>query len=171
MKENPDLEVVKKEHLKEVEDKAKLWDQNQEQERRKKEASDAKTWQEEASPEEATIRKVELYSKRHESKDLSNQIPSGNTGENIHSYPVAEKGESTSPAPDPADNKAKGDWGEECALNYLEKKYSPKEVIWLNDRGCVGKGYDIVRKKNGEEIAHFEVKSTTENKPTPGSPR
>ena len=147
----------------------------QEKERRENESDATSTsepppWRPSVSAREAIITKVEQYSQRHKSKDLSNQIPSGNRDENIHSF-TTEKGESSSSAPNPTDKIAIGYWGEQYALRCLEKTYPPKEVIWLNKGGIKAVGYDIVRKKNGEEIAYFEVKSTTENKPTPGSPQ
>ena len=35
------------------------------------------------------------------------------------------------------------------------------EVIWLNANGNVGKGYDIVVRRRGEEIKYVEVKTKT----------
>ena len=163
----------KREELKAKDEKIKSQNKQleyyQEKERRENESDATSTaeplWKPSVSPEDDNITEVEFPLRQHESKDLSNQIPSGNTGENIHSF-TTEKGESSSPAPNTANKKRIGERGERAALKHLKKKYSPKEVIWLNDRGCVGKGYDIVMKEKGEEIAYFEVKSTVESSRT-----
>ena len=177
IQENPDKTVLSKERLEELEAKAKLLKQYQEKERRevlskerRENESDATSttaqWQPVVSPEDANITEVEFPLRQHESKDLSNQSPSGNTGKHIHSYLATEKGESSSPASSSAGNKAIGDWGEQYALKCLKKTYPQNEVILLNKQEIVWEGYDIVMKENDKEIAYFEVKSTVESSRT-----
>ena len=67
---------------------------------------------------------------------------------------------------DRIDAKSIGEWGEAVARRYLNDKYSheSEEVIWLNENG-VGEGCDFVVKKNGQDIAYYEVKSKTGKSP------
>ena len=63
-------------------------------------------------------------------------------------------------------SKEIGDWGEQLAKRYLEKKYPDKSVVWLNANGNMGKGYDFVVRKDGDDIAYYEVKSKLDESPT-----
>ena len=79
-----------------------------------------------------------------------------------------EERKSDSNSNKPQDSKAIGDWGESIANRYLVNKYPENEVVWLNESRNVGKGYDFLIKKNGEDgedIAYYEVKSKTDETP------
>ncbi|MEA3280372.1 MAG: DUF3883 domain-containing protein [Thermodesulfobacteriota bacterium] len=40
------------------------------------------------------------------------------------------------------------------------------DVVWLNQRGSVGKGYDfVVKNREDKEIAYYEVKTKLDEKP------
>ncbi len=76
-----------------------------------------------------------------------------------------------------AQKTAIGDWGEKYVYHTLKERYKRFgsivetefgfktnkgiEVIWLNKKGNVGKGYDFTIKGNGIELKYIEVKSTT----------
>jgi len=62
-------------------------------------------------------------------------------------------------------SKEIGDWGEQCVKNYLESEYGANEVVWLNQKKNVGKGYDFVIRKDDEEILFVEVKSKVDERP------
>jgi hypothetical protein len=78
------------------------------------------------------------------------------------------------------DKKKIGIWGEKVVFDALKKEYlqmSDKitatdfgfklhdpngneiEVVWLNIKGNVGKGCDLVKKENGTEVEYIEVKT------------
>jgi len=83
--------------------------------------------------------------------------------------------------PDQHDKKEIGDWGEKHVFYALRANYQENgpisetdfgfegissngdsiEIVWLNSYRNVGKGYDFVIKRNGEEIEYIEVKTKT----------
>ena len=66
---------------------------------------------------------------------------------------------------DPKKKKAIGKWGEEFVFNALKKNYgmtNDVKIIWLNEKGEYGKGYDIVIEKEGNVEEFVEVKTKTQ---------
>jgi len=61
-----------------------------------------------------------------------------------------------------------GKWGERFVYNYLKNKLRGQEnikIIWLNEGGNVGKGYDFSIVSDGKEVEYIEVKSKTDSAP------
>jgi hypothetical protein len=60
-----------------------------------------------------------------------------------------------------------GKWGERFVYNHLQKQVNQdiNEIIWLNENGDSGKGYDISIVSDGKEIEYIEVKSKTDSDP------
>lgn len=64
--------------------------------------------------------------------------------------------------------KAIGEWGEQHVLKYLRRRFVEEpdvEIIWLNKKGEVGKGYDFSIVSEGREIEYIEVKSKIDEEP------
>ncbi len=121
-------------------------------------------WKPEVSAEDAIPIQDDADWINEKTEDLSGQgngeSLNGNSQENSGHE---ESGDNESTAP--KNSKQIGDWGETIAKKYLIKKYPKKDVIWLNGKGEVGKGYDFVIRANGEDIAYYEVKSKTDESP------
>ncbi|MEC4684780.1 MAG: DUF3883 domain-containing protein [Nitrospirota bacterium] len=123
-------------------------------------------WIPETDPDDANIIEDESDFKRHIQEDLSGQDAKVNAGIDDTDNDNGEKERANGSNSDkPKDSKAIGAWGESIANRYLVKKYSKNEVVWLNESGNVGKGYDFVIRENGEDIAYYEVKSKTDKAP------
>lgn len=60
-----------------------------------------------------------------------------------------------------------GNWGERFVYNHLQRQVNQDntKIIWLNENGDAGKGYDISIVSNGREIEYIEVKSKTDSNP------
>lgn len=57
-----------------------------------------------------------------------------------------------------------GDWGELFAKQYLDKKYPNDSVIWMNENGNIGEGYDfVIRDKQKKDIKYYEIKTKINN--------
>lgn len=64
-------------------------------------------------------------------------------------------------------SKEIGLWGEKYAKQYLEKKYPEYKVVWLNQSGNLGIGYDfVITNVEDNEIAYYEVKTKQDDNPT-----
>ena len=64
--------------------------------------------------------------------------------------------------------KAIGEWGERHVFEYLYRKFVEEpdiKIIWLNENGDVGKGYDFSIVSEGREIEYIEVKSKIDEEP------
>jgi len=124
---------------------------------------DRADWTPETNPDDAIFIEDNDGSEGQGLEDLSGQSVTddnkNNSGESDCSGKDADR--STSPR----DKKAIGDWGEAIANVYLHKKYPSNDVVWLNKKGNIGKGYDFVIRNNEEDIAYYEVKSKTEVSP------
>ena len=61
-----------------------------------------------------------------------------------------------------------GVWGEALVLKILRKEHQEDDikVVWLNEKGNRGKGYDIVLIRDDKEVEYIEVKSTREQNPS-----
>lgn len=135
-----------------------------EKQKREKQETKEEGWKSECSAEEPPINFDDRPLEPINTNDLSGQNPKdivrNNKGEKEDNVKNKESGKKHS--------KEIGKWGENYAKRYLEQKYSQDgyQVIWLNQNGDTGKGYDfVIRDKCNEEIAYYEVKSKTDEAP------
>lgn len=165
--EETGMKVVSPEKLEAFE----RWEKECEEEKRKQqseaedEASQEKGWTPKIKCEDAPLNIREMQVLLSPSgRDLSGQT---NPDEENHGNPTdgddSDEGENDSHSSH--DRKKIGDWGEGYAKKYLEEKYPSQEVIWLNENGNVGKGYDFVIRKDGSDIAYYEIKAKTDKLP------
>jgi hypothetical protein len=102
-----------------------------------------------------------------ETEDLSGQKPRKVINdENDSGTEENEKDKPDKSPPKSNNSKEIGNWGEQLAKRYLERKYSDSSVVWLNSGGNVGKGYDFIIQRDGSDIAYYEVKSKVDEVPT-----
>ncbi len=139
------------------------------------------SWEPEAQPEEVKLKEHE--EDESEGRELSveklvKQTPSAER--KTRDQHILEKaGDSTK------DIRKLGEWGERAVLNKLKEEYGKEgkvretasgfivetekgeiyEVLWLNSISDTGKGYDIVVRKNGEEVEFIEVKTKKDETP------
>jgi len=116
------------------------------------------------------IKNGEIASEPTESPDLSGQSPrdSSSRERDEVSHEAEEKGDRNNRSPQVKHSKEIGDWGEKYAKRYLQHIYSQdtNQVIWLNENGDVGKGYDfVIRDLCNEDVAYYEVKAKVEESP------
>ena len=149
--DNPGLKVVPEEQL----EAFKEWDKAQR--RAIDENTEKPDWTPKIDLDDAIIIEARLELKVPESKDLS--------GQDINPDKIGKERGNDGNSDKPKDSKAIGDCGEKLAYRYLVKKYPKNEVVWLNENGNIGKGYDFVIRENGEDITYFEVKSKTDEAP------
>lgn len=64
------------------------------------------------------------------------------------------------------DIKAIGEHGERVAYTYLLGIHPDKQVVWLNEHGNQGTGYDFVVREADRDLLYYEVKSKTDKSPT-----
>lgn len=122
------------------------------------------SWSPEAEPDEATPIVDEADMEKRKREDLSGQNMTEKKGQR-NTEGNDDKEEDADSSIFPPDLKAIGDWGESVANNYLKEKYSSIEVVWLNENGNIGKGYDFVIRDNGVDVAYYEVKSKKDESP------
>lgn len=68
--------------------------------------------------------------------------------------------------PSTRDMKAIGEYGERVAYTYLsERRHPDKKVVWLNEHGNQGQGYDFVVKDDDRDLFYYEVKSKVDKSP------
>lgn len=100
------------------------------------------------------------------SKNLSGQAVAENSakGNRVGNYNKEENGGNDSRTSE--NNKDIGRWGEEVAYKKLKEKFPSDTVVWFNQKGNVGKGYDfVIRDKAGNDIDYYEIKTTTDESP------
>jgi Protein NO VEIN, C-terminal len=131
---------------------------------REKQETENERWVPDYQPEEPPITIDNRALDPINTNDLSGQNPKDNDrnskGENRDNVKNKESGKKHS--------KEIGKWGESYAKRYLEQKHSQDgyQIIWLNQNGNTGKGYDfVIRDECDEEIAYYEVKSKTDEDP------
>ena len=120
-------------------------------------------WCPKYDPDEVSISTSEPEFKPHDQKNLTGQ---GNTKtpENDN-YDITEETENGIASNQVKNSKPIGDYGEKIAKRYLTKRYPQYDVVWLNENGSIGKGYDFVIRENDKDIFYYEVKSKVESKP------
>jgi hypothetical protein len=63
------------------------------------------------------------------------------------------------------DIKAIGEHGERVAYRFLLEMHPDKQVVWLNEHGNQGIGYDFVVREADSDLLYYEVKSKTDKSP------
>ncbi len=143
------------------------------------------SWEPEIQPDEVNLgyEEDEPGYKKPNFEELVNQTPSENEDSNDQPVRGPIKREAVGL---PKNTQKIGKWGEKAVLNKLREEYRKKgkiretasgfiveteegkiyEVIWLNATRDKSKGYDIVVKKNGEEIEFIEVKTREDKNPS-----
>ena len=130
------------------------------------EIEEKESWEPDCSPFDVAIVDDEIEINKISTPNLSNQKRNENyqNEEKIYSRNNRNKNEKSSSKK----NKEKGIWGEELAKRCLEKKYknTDTEVVWMNEKGDVGKGYDfVIRDLQNEDVAYYEIKAKTIESP------
>jgi hypothetical protein len=100
--------------------------------------------------------------------DLRGQRPSESNTENNDDESETADQDKTTKEISKMQLKDIGKWGERFAHNHLQKQFVNQddvEIIWLNESGDVGKGYDFSIVSDGKEIEYIEVKSKTDSAP------
>lgn len=125
------------------------------------------TWSPQSSAEDVEINIDESPINTIQTEDLSNQIvttKSENQTNNDNSSKSKENAKSKSTS---QNSREIGFWGEKYAEKYLNKKYYGFEVVWLNQSGNIGKGYDfVIKNQDQEEIFYYEVKTKVDETPS-----
>jgi hypothetical protein len=140
-------------------------------EKRKKEQEEKnkdESWIPEAEPESVDPIVERIEPKIIETPDLRGQLPSEiNTGNNNVESETDEQDE-VEKEKSKKQLKDIGNWGERFVYIHLKKQFKNKvdiEIIWLNENGDAGKGYDFAILSDGKEIEYIEVKSKTDSNP------
>lgn len=147
----------------EVEEYEEFKRQKQEKERKQ---IPKEIWKPNSPPENVAINIDDAPLKPMQTVDLSGQ-PVSETATGKNNKDESAKTETVDKSiPTSENSKDIGLWGEKYAEQYLEREYPEDDVVWLNQSGNVGKGYDFVV-KNGEdnEIAYYEVKTKLDENP------
>lgn len=126
------------------------------------------SWNPELEPEKVEPAVEEIEPETLDTPDFRGQRPSqGNTVKNddqskTNDQDIVEIGRSKK------ELKDIGQWGERFVYNYLKKRFEKEintQIIWLNENGDIGKGYDFLIVAHGEKIEYIEVKSKTDSEP------
>ena len=136
-----------------------------EQDKDNNEQTDDDEWTPDTEPEDVDIITDESDLPVHEREDLSGQNTGGDSDESDAKNTEPNENDNDNKTKKASNNKAIGDWGESIANIYLGNKYPQEEIVWLNEKGNVGKGYDFVIRNNGNDIAYYEVKCKTDDDP------
>lgn len=133
---------------------------------KEREQSSRDEWKPTYPPEDVTIKTDDVPLEEIQTKDLSNQ------GNDEPTTGIDDKDKPTSkeindkPVTTSESSKVIGRLGEEYAKRWLEEKYPEDEVVWLNQSGKVGEGYDFVIKNGeGNVTAYYEVKTKLDENP------
>jgi hypothetical protein len=151
-----------------------------------------KEWKPECEPNEVEIEFKEAVFKKIVITDLEGQsekMKAGKIQEEDYlggNHPETKEIEEEVEKLSAFDKERIGTWGEEAVLNTLRKEFlrissnvvttesgfkvldingDEIEIIWLNKNNNVGRGCDLVRKVNGEEVEYIEVKSKLRGEP------
>ncbi len=143
------------------------WKKEQSEKESKKE-TEKDSWKAEVEPDSIEVTVEEIEPEIIDTPDLRGQCPSEiNTGNNndeseMDEQDEAKKGKSNKQLKDI------GKWGERFVYNHLQQNLINQdntEIVWLNENGDVGKGYDFSIVSDGNEIEYIEVKSKTDSDP------
>lgn len=125
--------------------------------------NDEKAWIPESEPENTTVTIEIIEPEIIETKDLRGQSPNNETDNKSYE---SEDDDHNDIEKDLNKRHLKdiGDWGEKYVHKYLSEEYENAvdiEIVWLNQNGNIGKGYDFKVLAEGKEIEYIEVKSKT----------
>lgn len=142
------------------------WKQEQSKQQDIEESEQDDSWVSEVEPESVKPVAEELDPQIIETPDYRGQRPAENDTEK----PSTKTDSQDKPREKRSTKQMKdiGNWGERYVFKHLQEKYADKnetEIIWLNEKGYVGKGYDFSIMVAGEEIEYIEVKSKIDDKP------
>jgi len=126
---------------------------------------DGSEWKPDVSPDDATSIEDDAYLIEEKIEDLSGQNVGQASTDSEQENEDHKENSNNNESISPRNSKKIGDWGENIARKYLVKKYPDNDVVWLNRKGCVGKGYDFVIRDKEEDIVYYEVKSKTDEFP------
>jgi len=133
-----------------------------------KEETEEDSWISEVEPEIVEPIVEEIEPEIIDTIDLCGQRPSDiNTGNNNDESETDEQDE-VEKEKSKKQLKDIGNWGERFVYNHLKKQFENEddtEIIWLNENGDAGKGYDFSIVSDGKEIEYIEVKSKTDSNP------
>ena len=137
----------------------------QKQEKESKQIS-KEIWKPNSPPEDVAINIDDAPLEPMQTVDLSSQTVSEATTEKSNKDESAKTETVDESIPTSENSKDIGLWGEKYAKQYLEREYPEDDVLWLNQSGNVGKGYDfVVKNREDKEIAYYEVKTKLDEKP------
>ena len=138
----------------------------QKQEKERKQIS-KKIWKPNSPPEDVAINVDNDPLETMQTGDLSGQTVSEVTTEKSNKDESAKTETVDKSIPTSENSQDIGNWGEKYAKQYLEREYPEDDVVWLNQSGNVGKGYDfIVKNREDNEFAYYEVKAKLDENPT-----
>ena len=137
-------------------------------EKETKEETEEDSWISEVEPENVEPSVEEIEPEIVDTPDLRGQRPSEiNTGNNNDEFDTDEQNE-VEKEKSKKQLKDIGNWGERFVYNHLKKQFENEDdtkIIWLNENGDAGKGYDFSIVSDGKEIEYIEVKSKTDSSP------
>jgi len=137
----------------------------QKQEKESKQTS-KEIWKPNSPPEDVAINIDDDPLEPMQTVDLSRQTVSEATTEKSNKDESAKTEIVDKSIPTSENSKDIGLWGEKYAEQYLEREYSEDDVVWLNQSGNVGKGYDfVIKNREDNEIAYYEVKTKLDENP------
>ncbi len=143
------------------------WKKEQSEKESKKE-TEKDSWKAEVEPDSIEVTVEEIEPEIIDTPDLRGQCPSEiNTGNNNDESEMDEQDE-VKKGKSNKQLKDIGKWGERFVYNHLQQNLINQdntEIVWLNENGDVGKGYDFSIVSDGNEIEYIEVKSKTDSDP------
>jgi hypothetical protein len=123
-------------------------------------------WKPNSPPEDVAINIDNDPLETIQTVDLSGQTISEATTEKSNKDESAKTETVDKSIPTSENSKDIGLWGEKYAEQYLEREYPEDDVVWLNQSGNIGKGYDfVVKNREDKGIAYYEVKTKLDEKP------
>ena len=142
------------------------WKEEQSEKETKDETEDD-SWISEVEPERVEPTVEEIEPEILETPDLRGQRPSESNNSNNDDEPDTDDQDKSKDGKSKKQLKDIGKWGERFVYNHLQNKVNQDntEIIWLNESGDVGKGYDFSIVSDGREIEYIEVKSKTDSDP------
>jgi len=139
-----------------------------EQSEKEEKEAEEDSWISEVEPENVESTVAEIEPEIIDTPNLRGQRPSEiNTGNNNDESETVEQDE-VEKERSKKQLKDIGNWGERFVYNHLKKQFENEdntEILWLNEKGDAGKGYDLSIVSDGKEIEYIEVKSKTDSNP------
>lgn len=142
------------------------WKKEQSEKETKEETEDD-SWTSEVEPESVEPTVEEIEPETIVTPDLRGQRPFEKDDDENYDEPEADDQDQSKDRKSKKQLKDIGKWGERFVYNHLQKQFNQDntEIIWLNENGDAGKGYDFSIASDGKEIEYIEVKSKTDSDP------